>query len=419
MASPTGLGPEPAALAEPRTAVRFGWASLLFAANIGLWFALITPIQLLLPQQAELLDAAGKETIFGIVTGFGALVSAAATPLAGMASDRTTSRFGRRRPWVIGGALVGAVGFGVLATARDVVQMTLGWCVVQAGLNATLAALAAALPDRVPVAQRGRVAGAVGTTQILGTLIGTLVITMLFAGPASGYLACGAIVLIGVLAFVACTPDAVLPKSAVPAETFGAALRGMWVSPRAYPDFAWAWGGHFLVQLGNALGVMYLLYFLSDEVGLADPEQGLLLAMATYAGAVVLGAGVTGKLSDRSGRRKPYIHVSVVVMGAAAALLACWPTWTATVIAAALLGLGFGVYAAVGLALLTQVLPAASSRAKDLGIINISNSLPQVLAPLVATVVLATSLGYSGLYALAAVITLFAGGLLSRVRSVA
>jgi len=409
----------PDAISEPVIPVRLGWSVLLFVANLGLWFALLTPIQLLLPQQAELLDGAAKETVFGIVTGAGALVSAAAAPLAGMASDRTTSRFGRRRPWAVGGAVIGGIGFVMLAGAHDVVQMTLGWCVVQAGLNATLAALAAALPDRVPVLQRARVAGAVGTTQILGTLAGTLVITVLFAGPAGGYLTCAVVVIGCVLMFALSAPDEVLPRESVQARPFGVVIREMRVSPRAHPDFAWAWGGHFLTQVGNALGVMYLLFFLTDVVRLRDPEEGLLMAMGIYAAAVVLGAVVTGRLSDRSGRRKPYIYVSVLLMTGASALLAGWQSWPATVIAAFLLGLGFGVYGAVGLALLTQVLPSASARAKDLGIVNISNSLPQVLAPLVATVVLSTSVGYRGLYALAAVATLFAGLLLSRVRSVA
>ncbi|WP_216212544.1 MFS transporter [Amycolatopsis aidingensis] len=404
------------ALAEPVTPVRAGWIALLFLANIGLWFALITPIQVLLPQQAALLDAAHKETVFGVVTGVGALVSALVNPLAGMASDRTASRFGRRHPWTVGGALTAMVGFVLLAGATDIVLMTFGWCVVQAGLNATLAALTAALPDRVPVRQRARVSGFVGITQIGGTLLGTIVVTTMVAGVGAGYLVCGGFVVLCALAFATRTPDAVLP--ARPAEPFTRSLRRIWVSPRRHPDFGYAWLGHFCTQVGNALGVMYLLFFLTDVVRLPDPEAGLRTAMVIYAVAVVFGAVLTGKLSDRTGRRKPYIYASVLLMSAAVGLLVCWQTWTATMIAAVTLGFGFGVYAAVGLALLTQVLPTASARAKDLGIVNIANSLPQVITPLVATVVLAYLGGYRGLYAVAAIVTLAAGVFISRVRSV-
>ncbi|WP_116042829.1 MFS transporter [Amycolatopsis palatopharyngis] len=415
---------DPAALpvtdphAEPVSPVRSSWTCLLFLANVGLWFALITPIQVLLPKQAALLDAGDKELVFGAVTGVGAVVAAVVTPLAGMASDRTTSRFGRRHPWTVGGALAGSMGFVVLANAGDVVVMTLGWCLVQAGLNATLAALTAALPDRVPVLQRARVAGIVGITQIVGTLAGTVVITTLIVGIGGGYLACGVAVILGALLFAARTPDTVLPPTDAAAESFGAGLRGIWVSPRRHPDFAWAWAGHFCVQVGNALGVMYLLFFLTDVVRLPDPDAGLLIAMSLYAGAVLVGAVVTGALSDRSGRRKPYVVIAVLLMGGASVLLVIWQTWAVTMLAALTLGLGFGVYASVGLALLTQVLPAATARAKDLGIVNISNSLPQVIAPLVATLVLAHLGGYRSLYAASAVVTLAAGLLITRVRTV-
>ncbi|SFP88178.1 Major Facilitator Superfamily protein [Amycolatopsis arida] len=404
--------------AAPVTPVRGGWISLLFLANVGLWFALITPIQVLLPKQAALLAAADKELVFGIVTGVGALVAAAATPLAGLASDRTTSRFGRRHPWTLGGAVTGSAGFVVLANAPNIAVMTLGWCLVQGGLNATLAALTAALPDHVPLRQRASVAGVVGVTQVAGILVGTVVVTTLLAGVGAGYLACAVAVVAGAVAFTTGTADVVLPWPLRPDERLGDALRGLWVSPRRHPDFAWAWLGHFCTQVGNALGVMYLLFFLTDVVRLPDPDGGLLVAMLLYAAAVVVGATVTGRLSDRAGRRKPYVYVAVVLMGAAAALLVVWPTWPMTMAAAVVLGLGFGVYAAVGLALLTQVLPAASARAKDLGIVNIANSLPQVITPLIATLVLAHLGGYAALYATSAVVTLAVGALISRVRSV-
>jgi hypothetical protein len=40
----------------------------------------------------------------------------------------------------------------------------------------------------------------------------------------------------------------------------------LWILPRRYPDFAWAWACHFVINLGNALGTLYLLFFLKDAV---------------------------------------------------------------------------------------------------------------------------------------------------------
>ncbi|MET0234887.1 MAG: MFS transporter [Kibdelosporangium sp.] len=399
------------ALSEPVTRVRAGWVTLLFLANLGLWLAFYAPIQILLPQQAELLDNANKELIFGIVTGVGAVVAVIVNPLAGLLSDRTTSRFGRRHPWTIGGALVGAAGLALLASADSVVMMVLGWCLVQAGLNAMLATLISAIPDRVPVVQRAQTGGFIGISQMLGTVLGALLVTELVTGLSGGYLASAAVVLLGAAAFVFSTPDAVLPKERKPRTRLQ-----FWISPRQHPDFAWMWGCHFMVNLGNALGTFYLLFFLKDVVKRADPEGSLLILMAFYGIALVIGALVTGRLSDSSGRRKPYVLLAVALMALAALVLVFWQTWAGGLIAGPLLGAGFGMYWAVAIALLTQVLPSASDRAKDLGVVNIANSLPQVFAPLMASGILAV-LGYAGLFGASALATLLAGVFLTRVRA--
>ncbi|TCO64621.1 MFS transporter [Actinocrispum wychmicini] len=401
------------ALSEPVTRVRAGWLTLLFLANLGLWLAIYAPIQVLLPEQAELLARTDKELVFGIVTGVGGAVAMVVNPLVGLLSDRTTSRFGRRHPWTVAGALVGAAGLVVLSTAGNVPVMVIGWCLVQAGVNGMLASLLSAIPDRVPVAQRAQVGGFIGISQMFGTVLGALLVTELVTSLPGGYLASAAVVVAGGLVFVLLTPDAVLPKQLRPTTKLE-----LWVSPKRHPDFAWAWGCHFMIQLGNALGTFYLLFFLKDAVHLPDPEGSLLVLMSFYGIALIAGAVLAGVFSDKSGRRKPYVLLSVALMAVAALVLVVSETWTAGLIAAPLLGAGFGIYWAVAIALLTQVLPAAADRAKDLGVINIANSLPQVFAPLIASGLIA-GLGYQGLFGASALATLIAGFFVVRVRSVA
>lgn len=398
--------------------VRRGWTSLLFFANIGLWLAIFAPIQVLLPEQAELLDASNKTFVFSLVLGIGALVSLVANPVSGLLSDRTCSRFGRRHPWTIGGALVGAAGLVVLASAGSVAVMVIGWCLVQGGLSGTLAALTAALPDRVPVEQRAQVGGLVGISQMLGTVLGAVLVTVVISSMSGGYLACAAVLVLGAIVFVLRTPDEALPAAFRPVAKTKDLIRNLWISPRANPDFAWAWSCHFMIMLGNALGTLFLLFFLRDSVHLADSDTGLLVMMGLYGVALVVGALVTGYFSDRSGSRKPYVIGAAAVMALAAVILVCWQTWTASLIASPLLGVGFGAYMAVALAILTQVLPAAGDRAKDLGVVNIVNSLTQFVAPLMAAVILAKVGGYPGLFAASAVATLVAAVLITRVNSV-
>jgi MFS family permease len=237
-------------------------------------------------------------------------------------------------------------------------------------------------------------------------------VTEVVTSLAGGDLASALVVLLGAAAFVLFTPDTALPK-----ELRTTTKIELWVSPRQHPDFAWAWGCHFMIQVGNALGTFYLLFFLKDAVHLPDPEGSLLTLMLFYGGALIAGAVLTGIVSDRSGRRKPYVLLSSGLMALAAILLVVWQTWIASVIAAALLGAGFGMYWAVALAILTAVLPAATDRAKDLGVLNIANALPQVFAPLIAPVIIA-SLGYPGLFGASAVTTLLAGVFIARIRSV-
>ena len=417
-AAPVAPAAGPAALAEPVTPVRRGWVTLLFLANIGLWLGVYAPIQVLLPEQAQHLDRASKTLLLSAVMGAGALAALVTNPIAGALSDRTTSRWGRRHPWTVGGAVLGAAGLAILAVAPDAVVMMAGWFVAQAGLGVMLATLTSALPDRVPAAQRGALGGLIGISQMLGTVIGALLVTVLVTGLASGYLACGLVVVLGALAFAVFTQDDQLPPGLVPRHSVRRTIAGLWVSPRRYPDFGWAWTMHFLINLGNALGTLYLLYFLQDEAHYHDPQTGLLILMAFYGVALAVAGVVCGSASDRSGHRRRYAVGASAIMAVAAVLLVISPTWTAALAAAPLLGLGFGTYWSAAPAVLTQVLPAASNRAKDLGVINVATALPLVVAPLIAGIVLYTAHSYPALFALAAVSTVAGGLAVLRIRTI-
>jgi MFS family permease len=137
-----------------------------------------------------------------------------------------------------------------------------------------------------------------------------------------------------------------------------------------------------------------------------------------YLGGVVVTAVASGVISDRTGRRKLPVTISGLVMAVAAVLLALWPRWPVVIAAAAIMGLGFGVYLSVDAALVTQVLPSAAARAKDLGLINIANTGPQVVAPAIAAPLVSELGGYRALYLSVAVITVLGSMFVRRIRSV-
>jgi MFS family permease len=411
----------PAALADPVRPVRRSWVGLLFAANLGLWMAFFTPVQVLLPEQISEIGVAGKEAALGWVTALGALVAILVNPAVGALSDRTRlraggRRYGRRHAWTLTGALIAAASLVYLSGRQHLAEVALGWAGTQLGLNMMLATLTAAVPDRVPVRQRGAVSGWIGMPQGLGLVLGAVLVTAVVTGVATGYLAMALVLLVLALPFVLLTPDDPLPAGPGPAPP-RSRLR-IWRVFRDHPDFAWAWGTRFLVQLGNALGTLYLLYFLTDRVRLADPDTGLLIMILLYTAGMMATAVLGGRLSDRSGRRKIFVIWSGVVIAIAALLLAIWPVWPVALIASVLLGAGYGVYLAVDTALITQVLPAAGDRGKDLGIITIATAAPQVLGPAIAAPLVTHLGGYPTLYALTAVVTLLGAVMVVRIRAV-
>ncbi|MCG7208793.1 MFS transporter [Streptomyces arenae] len=411
---------EPAALAEPVARVGRSWTWALCLANGAIWVGWYGPLQILLASQAE--DFApgtgmSKETVLAWVTGAGAVVSLLANPLFGALSDRTTSRWGRRTPWIVAGTAGGALSLLLLAGAGGTGTMVLGWCLVQLTLNAAFAAVTAAVPDRVPRLQRGSVGGWLGAAQILGVVGGTGLATAA-GGVAAGYAACAVFTAVGVLPYVLRHPDLRLAPADRPPWSWRGFLTGFWLSPRRHPDLGWAWLTRFLINLSNALVLLYLLYYLRDRLHHHDPEQGVLVLTAVNGLTLLATVVVGGVWSDRVGRRKPFVVWSGMLMAAATALLAAWQTWPGAIVAAALLGIGFGVFTSVDFALMTDVLPKALDRGKDLGVINVANALPQVAAPALAAPIVTYLGGYRMLYLVAAVIGLAGAGLVGRIRGV-
>ncbi|MFE2327742.1 MFS transporter [Streptomyces sp. NPDC059385] len=409
---------DPVDPAETGTAPGGRWVGALSLANIGVWVGWFGPLQLLLARQAEQLAPEHKASTLALVTGLGAAVSMVANPVFGALSDRTTARAGRRIPWVVAGVVGGAAGLVLLSLAASVTAVIAGWCLVQLALNAAFAALTAAVPDQVPPRQRGLVGGWLGVSQVVGILVGTALATVA-GGITAGYLACAGFSVLAAVPYVVMRRDSTLAPDARPPFRWRTFLTGFWIDPRRHPDFGWAWLTRFLMNLSYSISTMYLLYYLTDAVHYGgDADTGVLILTALNALTLLSTVVISGVRSDRSGHRKSYVIRSGLVIAAATLLLGVWQTWTGAVVASLVLGLGFGVYTAVDFALLTDVLPNAEDRGKDLGVINIANALPQVLAPVIAAPVVTHLGGYTALYALAGGLAVAGSVLVRRIRSV-
>lgn len=414
----SGAGSRGVALSEPTVSVRKRWTTSVVLVNVGINAAFFGPIQVLLGQQAIHFSEPEKEGILALVTGAGAAVSLVANPLFGTFSDRSVSRFGRRVPWVFIGALLGTIGLLGLTVAPSVGAMMLLWCLVQLGCNGALAAITAAVPDQVPVRERGRIGGLASMGTVVGILMGAAIGAVVAGNYAFGYVLCAVALVAGMVPYLFLSNDQVLSRADRPPFSWPAFFKGFWISPRMYPDFGWAWITRFLVNVGNHLVTLYLLFFLRDAVGFDNPEFGVLVLTGIYAVLTLVTAVIGGRWTDRVGKRKPFVIGSSAIIALAALILAFAPTWPGALVGAAVLGVGYGAYLAVDFALLTQVLPSAASRGKDLGVINVANSLPQVIAPIIAWPLVTVLGGYVTLYVVAAVIGLLGAVFVVKIKGV-
>jgi MFS family permease len=413
----------PRALAEPTEPVTRAWVGTLGLASLVMWMAAITPLQVVIPEQLQHIDPKGKILALGLISAFGAVSSLLATPVAGALSDRTTHAWriahlnGRRHRWTIVMALLSAICLVILGVQKSVLGLGILWVLFSAFQNGEYASLSAAIPDHVPVNQRATVAGWVGMPQALGLVLGTGLVVFVFTKPLSGYLVLAIPLVVLTLPFVLATPDYPLGSEHRAPMSVRTLLAAYWVSPRQYPDFAWAWVTRFLASLAIGMGTLYLLYFIRDQLHLKHATSHLFVLIVIYTVLVIVTAIVGGVISDRIGKRRMIVTVSGALMGVAALLLTFVETWTAAEIAAVLFGAGFGAYLAVDQALITQVLPAAGDRAKDLGIINIAIVGPAAVAGALSALLVSVG-GYPTLYAATAVVAALGSTLVWRIKSV-
>ncbi|AGL17068.1 MFS transporter [Actinoplanes sp. N902-109] len=391
--SAPAAGPDHHWFTEPTRPVRGGFVGGLVFAQLVFYIALLGPavvgigvkVQQIVPDDQ-------KSSALGTVAGFGALFAVIGNVLSGRLSDRTTSRLGRRRPWIVGGTIVMTLAFVVMALGQSVAVVTAGWCLAQLGANATLAPFIATISDQVPRFQRGSVSALVGIAQNVGVLGGASVaqlfqdhMVILFVAPA--VLSIGAMLLFAVI-----LPDQRLPRRP-PRMTAAEWVTTFWLNPLKHPDFALAWWSRFLIILATFMFTTFRLFYLEDRLGLAedDAPAAVTIGVLVYTATLIVAGWVAGRISDRTGRRKVLVAGSTLLFGMGIVALAHVTTVGQFYLIEALMGVAFGIYVGVDLALVVDVLPHPDDAGKDLGVFNMANALPQTAAPLLGAVLLAVA----------------------------
>lgn len=410
LSSAPALTVEPDGVADPLPPVRgtikrlLGW---ILPANFAIFLIWGAVPGVLLPLQIAGIDEANKIGNLAIVSTLGAFCAMLAQPLAGTISDRTRSRFGRRAPWMVAGVLIGGLALVGMALANGLVQIAIGWIIVQIAYNFAQGPLSAVMPDRVPRAARGTFAALSGIGLMLGAIGGQVIGAMFAQNIGTGYVLFAGIALVVTTLFVVFNPDHSSADAEKQPFNLVAFLKTFWVNPIAHPDFFWAFTGRLLLYTGYFAVTGYQLFILQDFIGLGDGAVAMipLFGLVSLAG-ILLATVVSGPLSDRLGRRKVFVFASSVLVGAALIVPMVSPTVGGWFLFTALSGLGFGCFQAVDTALMSEVLPSKDSFAKDLGVVNIAATLPQTLAPAVAGAIVLAFGGYIALFPVGIVLSI-------------
>ena len=385
--SPNLIGPK---LPIPHLGIAFDkprpwWFVLgIMLGQLGIFIALMGPatvsIQIKASQLASSPAEAASITAFAVAPG--ALAAVIFNALGGRISDRSTSRFGRRRPWLIVGALGMLVGLALIALAPGAALMAVGWFLAQAAGNLALAAYVASIADQLSPAQYGRASGLVGIAGNLAVMIATWLASVLTGNMIALFLVPGLIGMVLVLVFAFMLPEPVLRENRLPFNLRELVLT-FWRNPVKFPDFGLAWGGRFTIILASYMFTTFRLLYMENHLGLDAGSATLAVAtgVTIYTVTSMVASLAAGWLSDVLGRRKILVAASILIFGLATYLLLHADTVTAFYVVEAIMGLAYGTYIAVDLALVLEVLPDREQAGKDMGVFNIANALPQSLAP--------------------------------------
>jgi MFS family permease len=409
---------------ESPVAHRVGWGflSLYTLAFMSTNLVFLTPLLVTLPLRVDsLVGIKQAPNSLALVAGIGALVSMFGNPFFGRMSDRTSSRLGMRRPWMVIGLVGGTIGILIVAFAPNIAVVLVGWCIAQLFFNALLAALIAVLPDQVARAQRGLVSGVLGVCLPIASVSGTFLVKLFTGHPIATFLVPCATGGFFILLFAVALKDRRLAKSDRPAWSLREFASTFYVKPRTSPDFAWAFASRFMFLLAYALLTTYEAYFLLSKIGtsVADVPQQIFLGTLVQSVVIVAASLIAGKVSDRTRRRKIFVFTASIIYGLAMFAVAIASNFNGFLVGVAISGLGFGIYTAVDLALVADVLPSKDNVAKDLGVFNIAGALPFSIAPAGAPAILAIGGGnYGVLYAFAGICAIIGALAILPVRGV-
>lgn len=372
-------------------------------ALLGIWMSIMLPSSVTVALRISEIDPEGKTRSYSLAAGLGTLVALLANPFFGRLSDRTRSRFGRRRPWIVIGLIGTSVGALVIALSSSLILLIVGWLLMQAFINASIASALAIVPDRVPSSQQGLVGALSGMASSASLVIGVFFVEWFPTNIIAqfGLPVLFALIFCGILIWLL-RGDSSLDMVSEP-FSLKEFLGSFYVNPRRSPDFALFLVTMFLVSCGVAVVSTYTVYILQDRVSVSSDEISHVITLAYVIPGLIATAlaPIIGWISDKFKRRKAVMGFAAVVNAIGTFMLASATEVTSFLVAVCIAaGFGLGLLAGsyIGFAVATMNDPANSAR--DLGVTNIAYTLPFSIMPFAAPLFLGIGGGDSNYPAL-------------------
>ncbi|ROP78841.1 MULTISPECIES: MFS transporter [unclassified Frigoribacterium] len=379
-----------------RPKFRKGYLALLFLAQFTLYLAFVAPIAYSLAVRIDQIAPDSRNSLLALAAGIPGILVVVLMPLVGMLSDRTRSRFGRRRPWLVGGVLLGLIGSIAIGFTDTPFALIAGWSIAYVGYSTSAAMIVNHLADKLPEQQRGRVTGIIGAINQIAPLFGVVLGGVLASTGAGLFLYPGIIAFVGMTIFAIAMRD---PRVTAPRVTSSPKqiLRGFYFNPKRYPNLAWVFLSRAFVFLALSFS-LYNVYLLQDRLGLSPAEVAQLVSLSGILSIVggIGGAMGSGWLSDKLKTRKPFLLVSGIVIGIGLVGTGTTASIPQYVVASLLTAFGIGVYGAVDQALALDVLPKdEDENGRYLSLLQLASSIPQAAGAFLAGGILAL---FSGEY---------------------
>ncbi|MGV3184757.1 MFS transporter [Weissella paramesenteroides] len=402
---------------QPKRPIKLGFALLIGPAC---WLGPYVGVSAtLLPAKIGELAPDNKVALVAIASAIAMIVATIVNIIAGSLSDVTRTRYGKRAPWIVINSILSALCLIALSMTKSVAMLLTVWGIYQAVLNAVVAPMIAQISDRVAPKWRGTISSFYGIGQAIGNYGSGIVASQFIDTSAVGIQVLAAFALIGGIlsAFLAKEPS----NLNEPKVDFNVAtLKQNFMFPiKDARDYYLALAGKMLMVTGQYVIVGYQLYIFTDYMKLGKVETAASIATMS---AILMVTGIVftalaGPIADKTRKLKAPVALSTILLGVGAffPFLAAKP-WTMFAYAV-VAGIGMGAYNAVDQALNVSVLPNPNSAAKDLGIINMANTLGQVFGPMIAAIAIST-MGYHSIFPVETIICVVGGLLIMLIKRV-